>query len=125
MLIEIERQGDICVLHCKGRLVAGPELKYIQRKIDEIKNLECNVVLADFRDVISIGSLGVAFVVAVYTSVTRKPRGRFLLAGANALVQHVLDLTRLSTLIPQASDLATGLTILRAEAPMDYTRRGG
>jgi hypothetical protein len=32
-------------------------------------------------------------------------------------VRHVLDLTRLSTVIPQATDLASGLAVLRTEAP--------
>lgn len=93
-------------------------MEYVQTKMDEIKKLACAKVLADFQDVTSIGSMGVTFIVAAYTSVMRQPEGRFVLAGVNPHVKHVLDLTHLSTLIPLASDLASGLAILRAQAPM-------
>jgi anti-anti-sigma factor len=90
-------------------------MEYLQNKLDDIKRLACIKVLADFQEVTAIGSMGVAFIVGVYTSVTRKPCGRFVLAGANPAVSHVLELTRLSTIIPQASDLASGLGILQTE----------
>jgi len=112
MLIEIEQRDQVCILHCKGRLVAGPEMEYMQIKMDEIKRVACTKVLVDFHDVTSIGSMGVAFVVGIYTSVVRRPGGRFVLAGHNPLVLHVLDLTRLSTVIPLAPDLSAGLAML-------------
>jgi anti-anti-sigma factor len=118
MLINIEHCDRICILRCKGRFVAGPEMEYMQTKMDEIKRLACTKLLADFRDVTSIGSMGVAFIVGAYTSVIRRPGGRFVLAGASPAVQHVLDLTRLSTVIPLASDLTSGLAVLGAEASM-------
>jgi len=118
MQIDIEQGDRVCILHCKGRLVVGPEMDYLQTKMDEIKRLACINVLADFQEVTAIGSMGVAFVVGIYTSVLRRPGGRFVLAGINPLVLHVLDLTRLSTVIPLAPDLASGLALLRADAPM-------
>ena len=117
--IDITRYDRVCILRCKGRFVAGPEMEYIQTKMEEIKRLACTKVLADFQDVTSIGSMGVAFIVGAYTSVIRKPGGRFVLAGVSPLVRHVLDLTRLSTVIPLASDLESGLRVLGAEAPRD------
>jgi anti-anti-sigma factor len=121
MLIEIEQHDRYCILRCKGRFVAGPEMEYMQTKMEDIKRLACIKVLADFQDVAAIGSMGVAFIVGVYTSVIRKPCGRFVLAGAGPPIRHVLELTGLSTVIPQASDLASGLALLRADAPMDPT----
>ena len=118
MLIEIEQKDRMCILRCKGRFVAGPEMEYMQTKLDDIKRLACIRVLVDFQDVTSIGSMGVTFIVGVYTSVVRKPGGRFVLAGANHLVQHVLDLTGLSTVIPQSPDVASGQAALWGEAPM-------
>jgi anti-anti-sigma factor len=115
MLIDIEQYDRVCILHCKGRFVAGPEMDYMQTKMDDIKRLACAKVLADFQDVTAIGSMGVTFIVGTYTSVVRKPGGRFVLAGVNPLVRHVLDLTRLSTVIPLAPDLASGLAVLQAE----------
>jgi anti-anti-sigma factor len=115
MLIEIEHFESVCILHCEGRFVAGPEMDYLEARMDDIKRLGCNKVLADFHEVSSLGSMGVTFIVGAYTSVIRKPGGRFVLTGASPHVQHVLDLTRLSTVIPLASDLASGLAALRAE----------
>jgi anti-anti-sigma factor len=118
MLIEIEQANEqhhgVCVLRCKGRFVAGAEMEYMQAKLDEIKALTCTKVLADFHQVTSIGSMGVAFIVAIYTSVMRKPGGRFVLAGVAPVVQHVLELTRLNTVIPIAPDLESGLAHLDA-----------
>lgn len=118
MLIEIEQRDRVCILRCKGRFVAGTEMEYLQTKSDEIKRLACIRVLADFEEVTAIGSMGVAFVVGAYTSVVRRPGGRFVLAGANPLVQHVLDLTRLSSVVPMAADVASGLAMLRSDAPL-------
>jgi anti-anti-sigma factor len=120
MLIDIKQYDRVCVLHCKGRFVAGPEMEYMQTKMDDIKRLACARVLADFQDVSSLGSMGVTFIVGIYTSVMRKPGGRFVLTGASPHVRHVLDLTRLSTVIPLAADLASGLAVLRAEASLEF-----
>jgi anti-anti-sigma factor len=100
-------------------------MEYMQTKLDEIKRLVCIKVLADFEHVTAIGSMGVAFVVGIYTSVMRKPGGRFVLAGVTPLVYHVLDLTRLSTVIPLAPDLASGLAGLRTEAAVQPISQGG
>ena len=118
MHIDIEECDGICILHCQGRFVSGPEIDYMQTKLNDIKRMACARVLADLHDVSSIGSMGVGFLVGIYTSVKRKPGGRFVLAGASPMVKHVLDLTRLSTVIPLASDLASGLTVLRAEGAL-------
>jgi len=69
--------------------------------------------LADFREVSSIGSTGIGFVVGVYTSVVKMPGGRFVLIGANSRVREVLELTRLSTIIPLAEDMNSGLAVLQ------------
>ena len=117
MLIEIKHYGSVCILHCEGRFVAGPEMEYMQTKLDDIKRLSCKKVLMDFQSVTSLGSMGVTFIVGTYTSVIRRAGGRFVLAGASPHVLHVLELTGLGTVIPLAADLASGLAVLRAEGP--------
>jgi anti-anti-sigma factor len=112
MVIDIEQHNRVCILRCRGRFVAGPEMDYMQTRMDDIKRLDCAKVLADFQDVTSLGSLGVTFIVGVYASVVRKPGGRFVLVGASPHVKHVLDLTQLATVIPQAADVASGLAAL-------------
>ena len=65
--------------------------------------------------------MGVTFIVGIYTSVVRKPGGRFVLVGTSSQVRHVLELTRLNTVIPQASDVASGLSALEVEGAAQST----
>ena|SRR5579862_2956840 len=112
--IEIERQGDVCILRCRGSLLAGLDADYVNAKIEDIKQLNCSRVLADFQAVPAIGSTGIAFIVGVYTSIVRISGGRFVVTGAGPMVQRVLEITRLNTVIPLAADLGSGLAVLRA-----------
>ena len=112
MNIDTEQQNDLCIVRCKGRLIAGPDLDYMRSKMDDIRQLNCSRLLLDFREVPAIGSMGVTFIVGLYTSIVRRPGGRFVLAGVAPLVGHVLDLTRLNTVIPIAPDVESGLAAL-------------
>jgi anti-anti-sigma factor len=115
MVIEIEQNDGVCVLRCKGCFVSGADLEYMRAKIDHIKRLKCNRVLADFREVPSIGSMGLTFIVAIYSAVVKDSGGRFVLAGALPFVRKALDLTKLSTVVSLAADTTSGLAALRGE----------
>jgi len=113
LLIDVEREHGVCVLRCKGRFVSGIDPEYLEKKAEEIRGLNCGKVLLDLREVPQIGSSGLSFIVGIYTSILRNPDGRFVLVGAHPRVRHVLELTRLDTVIPVAPDLAAGLEALR------------
>jgi anti-anti-sigma factor len=115
MHVEIESQGDVCILRLKGRFVMATDADYLRLKTNEIKSHNFGKMLVDLSDVISIGSIVIGFIVDLYTSITKKPDGRFVLAAANPRVRGVLDLTRLSTVIPLAADTPSGLAALRSE----------
>jgi len=115
MLVELEQQGDLCFARFSGRLSTGSELEYLGAKGDEIKAMPISKLLADFTQVHSVGSTGIGFVVSLYTSTTKKPGGRFVLVGARPRVREVLDLTRLSTILPMAEDVKAGLAYLGAQ----------
>jgi anti-anti-sigma factor len=118
MLIEIEHGDEVCVLRLSGHFRSGEDLAYVRDKSFEVRSHGCNKMIADLRDLESIGSMGMGFVVGVYTYVTKRfGGGRFVLVGANQRVRAVLDLTRLSTIIPSATDLQSGLAALRGEGP--------
>src|ERR1700681_2451670 len=78
MLIEVERQDDVCILRFKGRFVTGMDPIHLQAKMDEIKSQACTKVLADLRELLSIGSTGIGFLVRAYSTVTKKGNGRFV-----------------------------------------------
>jgi anti-anti-sigma factor len=115
VVIEIAPPGDVCVLRLRGRFTAGPDPDYVLGKLDKAKLRSFPNVLVDLSALASIGSMGIGFLVGLYTSVMRSPEGRFVLAGATARVREVLALTRLDSVIPQAVDVAAGLAALRAD----------
>jgi anti-anti-sigma factor len=114
MLIEVRQKGEICLLRCEGSFVTGADSEYLRAKQDEIKGANYKKVLVDFSEVSDIGSAGIGFIVGVYTS-TKNSGGRFVLVGLQPRVREVLDLTRVSTVIPLAADIASGLVTLRDE----------
>ena len=110
MLIEVRQKDEICHVRCEGRLVTADH-EYLQAKKDEIKRANCRKILVDFSEVPDIGSAGIGFIVGVYTS-TKNSGGRFVLVGLRPRVREVLDITRVSTVIPLAADVASGLVTL-------------
>jgi anti-anti-sigma factor len=114
MLIEVRQKDEICLVHCEGRLVTADH-EYLHAKKDEIKAANCKKVLADFSEVPAIGSAGIGFIVGVYTS-TKNSGGRFVLVGLRPRVREVLDITHVSTVIPLAADIASGLVTLCDES---------
>ena len=111
MLIEVRQKDEICLLRCEGRFVAGTDPEYLRAKKDEIKSANCKKVLADFSEVSEIGSAGIGFIVGVYTS-TKNSGGRFVLVGLRPRVREVLDRMLVTTVIPLATDIASGLATL-------------
>ena len=113
LLIEVRQKDEICLVRCEGRLVTADH-EYLHAKKDEIKGANCKKVLADFSEVPDIGSAGIGFIVGVYTS-TKNSGGRFVLVGIRPRVREVLDITRVSKVIPLAADIASGLGTLLDE----------
>jgi anti-sigma B factor antagonist len=116
MLIEFEYRDDVCILRPRGRFVTGLDAAYLRSKTEELRNSGCRKVLADFRDVPYVDSTGIGFLVGVYTTVTNAG-GRFVIVGPQRRVREVLDLTRLSSVMPIAANEAAGLKFLRAIEP--------
>jgi anti-anti-sigma factor len=114
MLIEVRQKDEICLVRCQGRLITADH-EYLRAKKDEIRGANCKKVLADFSEVPDIGSAAIGFIVGVYTS-TRNSGGRFVLVGLRPRVREVLDITRVSTVIPLAADIASGLVALCNES---------
>ena len=125
MLIELVQLDDACVVHLKGRFVTGGDMNHLYAKVSEIKNRNCRNVIVDMTEVPFIGSTGIGFLVGMYSSITRCPGGRFILASLHPRVLEVFEVTRVNTLIPIVADLETALAALRSEtlvAPSAPTR---
>ncbi len=113
MLIEVRQKDEICLVRCEGHFITADQ-EYLRAKKDEITGANCKKVLVDFSDVSDIGSAGIGFIVGLYTS-AKNSGGRFVLVGIRSRVREVLDITRVSTAIPLAADIASGLVILSEE----------
>jgi anti-anti-sigma factor len=111
--VDLEQHGEICIARFRGRITAGSDLEDVSAKAERIKQLACAKLLVDFSQVHSIGSTGIGFLVGLYISMRKKPNGVFVLAGVNPRVREVLDLTRLSSILPLAADEAAGLQFLK------------
>jgi anti-anti-sigma factor len=59
-----------------------------------------------------MGSSGIGFIVGLYTSITRKPGGRFVMAGANPRVKEVFAVTNVDTVIPSSDTVESALAAL-------------
>ncbi len=65
MLIEVEHGDEVCVLRLSGHFRSGEDPDYLRDKLDEIKSHDCDKMLVDLRELQSIGSMGIGFVVGV------------------------------------------------------------
>jgi anti-anti-sigma factor len=110
MLIEVRQKDEICLVRCEGHFITADQ-EYLRAKKGEIKGANCKKDLVDFSDVSDIGSAGIGFIVGAYAS-AKNSGGRFVLVGMRPRVREVLDVTRVSTLIPLAADIASGLIAL-------------
>jgi hypothetical protein len=84
LLIEIEH--GVQVVSCASRVISAPAKTafYISDKTEEIRSHNCINMVADVRELVSIGSMGMDFLVTIFVSLTKKTGGGgFVLAGAN------------------------------------------
>jgi anti-anti-sigma factor len=115
IMIDIEKKDDVCLLRFRGNFHTGEDPDYLRAKMEEIKTVNCPKVLADFEDVPLVGSTGISFLVELY----RNSGGRFVLVKTQPRVREVLDITRLSTVFPQAADVESGLAALSSETSVE------
>src|SRR6266478_1407037 len=112
MLVEFEHQGDVCVLRLHGRFATGQDSAYLRARTDEIKGSDYSKVLADFSQVSYIDSTGIGFLIGIYTSILKNANGHFVLANLNRRVLDVLELTRLTNVIPIYPDVESAFEAL-------------
>ena len=115
MAFEIERRDDICIVHISGRISSGSDYEYLRVKGREIRSLNCSRLIVDIRNLDSIGSLGVGLFIELHVSTTKRPNGRFVLAGPSRRVLEVLNLTRLATIVAIVEDLPAALAYCASE----------
>ena len=94
-----KRTNDgIPVIDLTGRLVFGDETKVLRQVVkDAIEQGDANIVL-NLSDLAYVDSGGIGTLVGLYTS-ARAAGGDLKLACPNSRVQHVLEITRLLSVL--------------------------
>jgi anti-sigma B factor antagonist len=115
MRIETETRADVCILHFQGRFHTGMDVDYLRAKADELNARGYVKVIADFSEVPYLDSTGIGFVVGLFTHLANRG-GRLVLQNPGPRVRQVLDLTRLSGIVPSYPDEASALAALARHA---------
>jgi len=115
MRIDVEQRDGVCAVRFSGRFATGEDPHFLSAKAEEIKKANRGKLLVDFSEVPYVGSTGLGYLVSIYTSVTTISGGRFMLVGVTPRVRELLDMTRLSTIIPMAADFTAGRAALCGE----------
>jgi anti-sigma B factor antagonist len=87
--------GDVAVLYCKGRVVAGDEAQELQKKVKSLLVQCCDVVL-NFSEITYIDSSGIGALVTVCTRGSA-PNGQVVLSDLPERVRELLTITKLVT----------------------------
>lgn len=113
--IEITRSGDIGIIRIAGRLATGADGDYIDEIAQKIKGLRCRRLIADLRELTSIGSAGVGFLVDLHASIVRRTAGsesgNLVVVGPSRRVLEVLKLTGLTRIMPITEDVEAALEL--------------
>lgn len=111
-VIELEHRDDLCILRLTGCLSFGRHMEDLRAVKNEMASRSCSKLLVDVSAIPFITSVEIGFLVGLYSSITALAKGRYVLVGPNPLVRRILDLTRLSAVIPMVADIPSGLAII-------------
>jgi anti-anti-sigma factor len=89
--------GNVHIIHCQGRIVAGDEVKSLEAALD-MASREAPRIVLNASEVDRVDSIGMGLLVR-YASRVRKRGGDLRLAAPQAFVVTLLKLTMLSTVL--------------------------
>lgn len=108
--------GNVYVIECKGRIVTGDEAKSLEAALDHGAREFTRIVLS-LADVERLDSTGLGLLV-LYAARMRKLGGDMHLAAPPKFVVDLIQLTRLSTVLPvYATEEDAILSYLRQRSP--------
>jgi anti-anti-sigma factor len=113
MLLESQIRDGVCILRLKGRFVTGSESELVSaRRL--LKEKSITKAVADLSDVPYVDSTGLAFIVELHKALTARG-GQLFLAAPNERVREVLELTRISGIVPLYDNADEAQSALRGE----------
>jgi len=103
--------GEITVLRCSGRIVAGPEIDILRKHINSLLP-DCRHILLDLEKVTFIDSMGMGELVRMLTS-ARRCGGDLKLCNISPSTVRVLRITNLHKVFEIAETEEHGLIAFR------------
>jgi len=113
MRLQPQIHDGVCVLRLDGRFVTGSEAELASAQ-DYLRENRVAKAVIDLSAVPYVDSTGLAFVVELHKSLHGRG-GQLFLAGANERVQEVLEITRISELVPMFKDADEAQAAFRNE----------
>ncbi len=98
LALEINRVDQVTVITCHGRIVFGQETTDLCRTVRDRLPRE-PLILLNLRDVEYVDSGGLGSIVGLLLAAHRS-NGRFGICEPSVRVDHLLRMTKLSTVIP-------------------------
>ncbi|HUD98572.1 MAG TPA: STAS domain-containing protein [Bryobacteraceae bacterium] len=114
MRVESQIRDGVCVLRLYGRFVTGSDAELASAR-NSLQEAGINRAIVDLEAVPYIDSTGLAFVVELHKSLVASG-GQLLLTGANQRVREVLEMTRISKIVPLFQDVEEAEGALRGAA---------
>lgn len=102
MRIDIEKHNEISVLHLNGTLDADT-VSHFKQKIFKLVDAGCHALVLDCDKLLFVDSMGLGAMISILRRV-RTQHGDLKVAGLNADVRNVFEITRLQNLFEIAPD---------------------
>ena len=112
--IDIEQSDGVCLVRFQGPMTAGLDPAFLRQKTGEIKRHAADGVVADLAGVPAIGSTGIGMLVSLYAS-AKTAGSRLVIAAPQDRVRHVLEFTRVASIIPLTPDVPSAIATCKAE----------
>ena len=100
LTIDVEKNGEVAVVHCNGRLVRGVEVSSLRNAV--VSQQTTRVVILELSQVEFMDAGGLNALVSLYHW-TRDHGIQFKLVNASGLVREMLNRTRLNRVFDMAS----------------------
>ena len=100
LTIDVEKKGEVAVVHCNGRLVRGVEVSSLRNAV--VSQQTTRVVILELSQVEFMDAGGLNALVSLYHW-TRDHGIQFKLVNASGLVREMLTRTRLNRVFDMAS----------------------
>ena len=113
---QIERQHDVAIVRCSGRMIRGAALDEFRRQVEQLES--ARILVVDLSDVeqVDAGALGALLLIRRWS---RQHSVQMKLVNPSPFVRRLLESTRLTSVF-EVSSLEEALCILQTRERPQY-----